>query len=173
MNNSNSDIYEKITNKLVDALGLENISWLKNEVTQLLLVEPKLIPLLQSVTLASAASAMDNYFDKERDWSSHRGCAIAENIISADECEYRYYSLLAFINAGLTIELALQALAETKYVSNSMAKVQISYLESIFDLNAESRKQSLAQGKSNSSVSDDDISQSSSPSPESSKRRPT
>jgi len=171
MNNSNFDIYEKITFKLVDALRLENISWLKCEVTQLLLVEPKLIPLLQSVSLASAASAVDNYFDKERDWSSHRVCAIADNIISADESEYRSYSLLTFITAGLTIELAIQALAETKYDSNTLAKAQISYLESIFCLNAESRKQSLEQGESSSAVTETTISKSPSPSSNSRKRK--
>ena len=172
MNNSNCDIYEKITIKLIDALRLENTNWLKSEVTQLLLVEPKLIPLLQSVSLASAASAIDSYFDKERSWSSQRVCSIVDNIISADESEHQSYTLLTFINAGLTIELAIQALAETKYDSNTVAKAQLSYLESIFYLNAESRKQHLANKESVSSVTEIAISKSLRPSTDLTKRNP-
>jgi hypothetical protein len=154
MFNNTPDIYEKITFKLIDSLQLEDISWLKDEVTQLLLIEPKLTNLLQSVTVTSVASAIDNYFDKERVWSSQRVLSIAEQLMCAEDGDSKDYTLITFINAGLTVKLAIYALEETKYACQTSPRVNINYLPAIFQLNAELRKKTLNEAGSNDSFSE-------------------
>lgn len=153
MINNSPDIYEKITFKLIDSLQLKNVDWLQNEVTTLLLTEPKLSNLVQSVKATSSASAIDNFFDKERDWSSERVHCIADKLMSADRSDYQDYTLLTFMNAGLTIELSIYALDETKYAFNGRSKVNIDYLPNIFHLNAQLRRKPLCEGESRASSS--------------------
>lgn len=154
MFNNTPDIYEKITFKLIDCLQLGNISWLKEEVTQLLLIEPKLTNLVQNVTATSVASTIDSYFDKERDWSSQRVLRIAEHLMSDTNNESKNYTLLNFINAGLTVQLAICALEETKYACQTSPKTNINYLPAIFQLNAELRKKTLNEAGANDSSSE-------------------
>ena len=176
MDEIESDIYEKITNKLIDCLGLQNPIWLLDEVKNLLRHDPKLLNLAANNKVESIADAIDQYFDNDRLWSSPRIISYAEKLQNYNKQEWQKLSLFNFINAGLMIKLAIFALEETKYRNQEGPIVDLCYLSGIFHLNTFYRESSFLNNSkrkgSGSSESEKDVSTIKSPSLSSTFRKP-
>jgi hypothetical protein len=149
--NDNNNIYETITDKIVDCLdGNYAIPSLALEVKHLIKNYQNLTQTLFQCKAECTAEIVNEFFDSQRIWDGLTANRLVDKIIDCPKNDFKKLTLTTFVRAGLCIELAILAVEKAKDNIAEGPTVNIEPFESVFFLNSQQRNLKKSGQKENS-----------------------